>query len=117
MAGRACENRAVSSPRRPLIGITTYVEEAKWGVWDTRAALVPYGYVRHVESAGGTVVLVPPNASHAAEALAALDGLLLAGGADLDPALYGAEPHERTLGDTRGSRRRRIGGVASGPVP
>ncbi len=83
---------------RPLIGITTYVEDAKWGVWDTRAALVPYSYVQHVESAGGTVVLVPPHATRAAEVMETLDGLLLAGGADLDPQLYGAAAHEQTLG-------------------
>jgi len=83
---------------RPLIGITSYVEQARWGVWDTTAALVPYSYVRQVESAGGTVVLVPPNATDAPEVLAVLDGLLLAGGADLDPALYGADAHEQTVG-------------------
>ena len=76
---------------RPLIGITSYVEQARWGVWDTTAALVPYSYVQQVEAAGGTVVLVPPNATDAPEVLAVLDGLLLAGGADLDPALYGAD--------------------------
>jgi putative glutamine amidotransferase len=83
---------------RPLIGITSYVEEARWGVWDTTAALVPYSYVRQVEAAGGTVVLVPPNAADAPEVLAVLDGLLLAGGADLDPALYGADAHDQTAG-------------------
>ena len=83
---------------RPLIGITSYVEQARWGVWDTTAALVPYSYVRQVEAAGGTVVLVPSNATDAAEVLAVLDGLLLAGGADLDPALYGAEAHAETAG-------------------
>jgi putative glutamine amidotransferase len=59
---------------------------------------VPYAYVRQVESAGGNVVVLPPNAAHAAEVLEVLDGLLLAGGADLDPGLYGAEAHESTLG-------------------
>ena len=83
---------------RPLIGITSYVEQARWGVWDATAALVPYSYVRQVESAGGTVVLVPPNATDAPEVLAVLDGLLLAGGADLDPALYGADAHAETAG-------------------
>ncbi len=83
---------------RPLIGITSYVEQARWGVWDTRAALVPYAYVEQVEAAGGLVTVIPPNAAHAREVLGAIDGLLLAGGADLDPALYGAEAHEQTLG-------------------
>ena len=43
-------------------------------------------------------MLVPPNATDAPEVLAVLDGLLLAGGADLDPALYGAEAHAQTAG-------------------
>lgn len=81
---------------RPLIGITTYVEQARWGVWDTVAALLPYSYVRAVEAAGGRPVLLPPSAHGTAETVALLDGLILAGGADLDPALYGAEPHEFT---------------------
>lgn len=74
------------------------MEDARWGVWDTKAALVPYAYVRQVESAGGNVVVVPPSAAHAADVLEVLDGLLLAGGADLDPELYGADAHVTTLG-------------------
>jgi putative glutamine amidotransferase len=87
---------AQSAPR-PLIGITSYVEQAKWGVWDMKAALVPYSYVQQVNDAGGRAVLIPP-ASESAEVLRALDGLLLAGGADIDPDRYGAEPHPETVG-------------------
>lgn len=83
---------------RPLIGITAYVEPARWGVWDTRATLVPHAYVAQVQAAGGTAVVVPPCTDGADRLLAALDGLLLAGGADLDPATYGAPPHPRTAG-------------------
>ena len=82
---------------RPLIGITSYVEQARWGVWDTRAALVPYAYVQRVEAAGGRAVLGPPS-PEPDEILRVLDGLLLAGGADLDPALYGATAHAETAG-------------------
>ena len=82
---------------RPLIGITSYVEQARWGVWDTRAALVPYAYVQQVEAAGGRAVLVPPSPGPD-EILRVLDGLLLAGGADLDPGLYGATVHAETAG-------------------
>ncbi|MCU0265195.1 MAG: gamma-glutamyl-gamma-aminobutyrate hydrolase family protein [Actinomycetia bacterium] len=83
---------------RPVIGISTYVEQARWGVWDTTAALVPYAYVRQVESAGGRAVLLPPSTEDPAEVLHLLDGLLLAGGADVDPARYGAAPHPETAG-------------------
>jgi putative glutamine amidotransferase len=82
---------------RPLIGITSYVEQARWGVWDTKAALVPYGYVQQVTDAGGRAVLIPP-ASEPAEILRVLDGLLLAGGADIDPVRYGQPAHPQTVG-------------------
>ena len=83
---------------RPLIGITSYVEQARWGVWDTTAALVPYAYVRQVEDAGGRAIVVPPSAADPHEVLRVLDGLVLAGGADIDPDRYGQEPHEKTIG-------------------
>lgn len=83
---------------RPVIGITCYVEQARWGVWDTTAALVPYAYVRQVESAGGRALVVPPSTAEPEEVLDRLDGLLLAGGADLDPAGYGQPAHPHTTG-------------------
>ncbi len=82
---------------RPLIGITSYVEQARWGVWEAKAALVPYAYVQQVTDAGGRAVLVPP-ASDPAEILGVLDGLLLAGGADIDPGRYGQQAHPETAG-------------------
>lgn len=84
--------------RRPVIGITTYVEQARWGVWDTAAALVPHAYVRQVAAAGGRVVLVPPSDDGASDLVDVLDGLLLAGGADVDPARYGQPAHPQTAG-------------------
>jgi gamma-glutamyl-gamma-aminobutyrate hydrolase PuuD len=83
---------------RPLIGITTYVEEASWGHWHVPAALIPWSYVHSVERAGGRALLVPPNEDGLEETLDALDGLVLSGGNDVDPAAYGADPHPATSG-------------------
>jgi putative glutamine amidotransferase len=70
---------------RPLIGITSYAEEASWGHWTLPAALVPLRYVSSVELAGGRPIVVPPSDDGVEETLDALDGLILSGGADLDP--------------------------------
>jgi putative glutamine amidotransferase len=83
---------------KPVIGITTYVEPAKWGQWDLPAALIPYAYVRGIESAGGRALLVPPSDDAIEETLDALDGVLFTGGGDLDPSHYGARAHEKTAG-------------------
>jgi gamma-glutamyl-gamma-aminobutyrate hydrolase PuuD len=81
-----------------LIGVTTYLEPASWGVWVREAALLPAAYVRSVERSGGIPVMLPPLESLAGidGLLAALDGIIIAGGPDLDPVLYGAERHEAT---------------------
>jgi putative glutamine amidotransferase len=89
----------VAEPR-PVIGITTYLVPAAWGVWTMEAALVPADYVRAVSAAGGAPVLVPPGAS-LPETLDAVDGLVFSGGSDLDPELYEAEPHPETSGVIR----------------
>jgi gamma-glutamyl-gamma-aminobutyrate hydrolase PuuD len=81
-----------------LIGITTYVEPAEWGPWQLDAALIPYDYVRALEGAGARVLLVPPSTDGVEETLDALDGILFSGGADVDPAQYGAEAHAETKG-------------------
>lgn len=81
---------------RPLIGITAYAEDARFGVWDIPCALAPLAYVRKVEAAGGRALLVPPSNDGVDETLDALDGVVFTGGPDLDPALYDAEPHAET---------------------
>jgi putative glutamine amidotransferase len=83
---------------KPVVGITTYVVPARWSHWDQEAALVPADYVYSVERAGGRALLVPPSANGVEETLDALDGLILSGGSDLDPGLYGQEVHEKTSG-------------------
>jgi len=84
--------------RRPVVGITTYVEEASWGPWKREAALIPYEYVQSLERAGARALLVPPSVEGVDETLDALDGLLLSGGNDLDPGSYGASAHSETTG-------------------
>ncbi|HWB55427.1 MAG TPA: gamma-glutamyl-gamma-aminobutyrate hydrolase family protein [Gaiellaceae bacterium] len=83
---------------RPIIGITSYAETARWGAWECPAALIPLAYVRAVEDAGGRPLLVPPSREGVEETLDAVDGLVFSGGADLDPATYGAEAHPATNG-------------------
>jgi putative glutamine amidotransferase len=81
---------------KPLIGITSYAEEIRWGVWTEEAALIPLSYVRAVERAGGRPLVVPPSEDGLDETLGVLDGLILSGGGDLDPDLYGAAAHPET---------------------
>jgi putative glutamine amidotransferase len=88
---------------RPVIGITTYAQEARWGVWRLPAALIPLDYVDAVERAGGRPVLIPPSEEGVEETLDLLDAVVFSGGADIDPSLYGAEPHPET--DAPQSRR------------
>ena len=84
--------------RRPLIGISTYLEtDVRWGMWTLDAALLPTGYPRLVQRAGGLTAMLPPDApEHAAATVARLDGLVIAGGPDVEPVRYGAEPDART---------------------
>ena len=84
---------------KPLIGLTTYREQAKWGVWDQPADLLPVMYADAIVRAGGVPVLLPPatdDPDAAAATVARLDGLVVSGGADVDPHQYGEEPHART---------------------
>ena len=81
---------------RPIVGITTYVTAASFGAWELEAALVPADYVHAVERAGGRPLLVPPSREGVEETLDALDGVVFSGGSDIDPELYGHEPHPET---------------------
>ena len=83
----------------PLIGLTTYRETARWGVWDQRADVLPAQYAEAVVACGGVPVLLPPQPDDGAAAVVArLDGLVVCGGADVEPRRYGQLPHPLTAG-------------------
>jgi putative glutamine amidotransferase len=86
---------AAAPPDIPVVGLSTYREPARWAAWHAPAVLLPASYVDDVSAAGGAPVLLP-SAPGAAAAAARLDGLILTGGGDLDPASYGQRPHPRT---------------------
>ena len=83
---------------RPVIGICTSLERARWSVWDQQALLLPRSYVSAIQRAGGLAVMLPPDADSAEspeQVLELLDGIVFAGGADIDPSSYGEprDPH------------------------
>jgi putative glutamine amidotransferase len=85
-----------SNASDPVIGITTYAERTRFGVWDLDAMVLPRTYPDTVVRAGGVPVLLPPVGAGFASLVRRLDGLLLSGGADVDPARYQQPPHPET---------------------
>ncbi|WP_214410375.1 gamma-glutamyl-gamma-aminobutyrate hydrolase family protein [Sphaerisporangium fuscum] len=81
---------------RPLIGITTYFDAARWGTWVREALISPPAYAKAVDRAGGAPVLVPPLSTGAIDGyLRGLSGLILAGGLEVDPEVYGEQRDDR----------------------
>jgi putative glutamine amidotransferase len=97
------------SSARPVLGLTTYLQQAQTGIWDVRASFLPAIYFEGVGLAGGIAVLLPPqpvDADIASCVLDGLDGLIITGGRDVDPAWYGHEPHPATDEAVEDNRRR-----------
>ncbi|MGK2880546.1 MAG: gamma-glutamyl-gamma-aminobutyrate hydrolase family protein [Mycobacterium sp.] len=87
------------SASRPVLGLTTYLQQAQTGIWDVRASFLPAIYIEGVTLAGGIATLLPPQPVHADLAdrvLDGIDGLVITGGRDVDPATYGHAPHPKT---------------------
>jgi len=93
-------SRSATPPvSRPVIGLTTYLEQAQTGVWNVPASFLPKVYFEAVTRAGGIAVLLPPqpvDPAIAGRVLAGLDGLIITGGKDIDPARYSEAPHPAT---------------------
>lgn len=86
-------------PIRPVLGLTSYLQQAQTGVWDVRASFLPANYIEGVTLAGGIATLLPPQPVDdvvAARVLDGLDGLIVTGGKDVDPAGYGQQKHPAT---------------------
>src|SRR2546429_9762889 len=84
---------------RPVIGICAALERARWSVWDEEAVLLPRSYLTAIERAGGLAVMLPPDRAEGedpSQLLELIDGLVLAGGADIDPVFYGQEAPPNT---------------------
>src|SRR5215831_17314497 len=85
--------------QRPAIGICAELVDAAWGSWKQPAVLLSHSYLDAIAQAGALAFMIPPDPALADDpdgALERIDGLILAGGHDVDPSSYGAGPHPAT---------------------
>jgi gamma-glutamyl-gamma-aminobutyrate hydrolase PuuD len=82
----------------PIIGVCAYEVPTSFSHWtEVSCVMVPSGYTRSLAAAGALPVVLPP-VDGIAGVLDGLDGLVLTGGSDVGPDVYGAEPHPETVG-------------------
>lgn len=98
----APEASGTSTMSEPVIGLSSYGETARWGAWEEPAVLLPASYAEQVRAVGGVPVILP-SVPGIADAVSRLDGLVLTGGRDVDPARYGAaaDPHTSGVSQAR----------------
>jgi gamma-glutamyl-gamma-aminobutyrate hydrolase PuuD len=95
--------------KRPVIGLSAYDVPVAFGQWaDVQSVLVPAAYTASVARAGGMPIAIPPLPG-STELLDLLDGLVFTGGPDLNPSLYGQEPHPETAGGSDQRDRAELG--------
>jgi putative glutamine amidotransferase len=88
---------------RPAIAVCAPVTDVSYGVWHQPAVVLPAAYISAITRAGGLALLVAPDpelTEDPDDLLERVDGLILSGGNDIDPATYGADPHPETKGIT-----------------
>src|SRR5436305_15173564 len=103
----------------PVIGITTYEDQASWRGWSARAAMLPYAYVDAVRRSGARAILLPPGGDdeEASATVASLDGLVVSGAPDIDPGRYGAPRHPQTQAPTTPPDARELSVTGRAPRP
>ena len=111
MALSGFDARSEGGSRRysPVVGLTTYLQQAQTGAWNVRASFLPAIYIEGVTLAGGIASLLPPqpvDADIAARVLDGLDGLIMTGGRDVAPESYGQQAHSATDEPVADNRQR-----------